>query len=46
MATGGELKWSETAGLKQLVRFKTMLHSEALNLIDIDYKDDFEGKAA
>jgi hypothetical protein len=46
IATDGELKWSETAGLKQLVRFKTMLDSEALNLIDVDYKDDFEGKVA
>lgn len=46
IATDGELKWSETAGLKQLVRFKTMLDSEALNLIDADYKDDFEGKVA
>ena len=39
LATSGSYEWSETAGLKQLVRSKMLSESEALDLIDIDYQD-------
>jgi hypothetical protein len=46
MATDGKLEWSETAGLKQLVRTEKMSDEDALQLIDIDYQIEHEGKVA
>lgn len=46
MSTDGKLKWSETAGLKQLVRSEKMLDQDVLQLIDIDYQGEHEGKVA
>ncbi|TDV89922.1 uncharacterized protein DUF4007 [Halomonas alkaliantarctica] len=44
--TGGVFRWSETAGLKQLVRSRTFSNSEALGLIDMDYQVELEGQVA
>lgn len=46
MITGGSLKWSETAGLKQLVRSGPLTGEEALDLIDQDYLVQQQGKVA
>lgn len=46
VATNGKLKWSETAGLKQLVRSEKIQNQDALQLIDIDYQGEYEGKVA
>lgn len=42
--TNGVFRWSETAGLKQLVRSHFLSDREALNLIEIDYQDELEGQ--
>jgi len=39
-------RWSETAGLKQVVRSRNLSNSEALNLIDMDYQVELEGQVA
>ncbi|MGP5713847.1 DUF4007 family protein [Vreelandella alkaliphila] len=44
--TDGVFRWSETAGLKQLVRSHTLSDSDALNLIDMDYQVELEGQVA
>ena len=44
--TEGALKWSETAGLKQLVRTTALSADEALDLIDDDYLDEYQEKVA
>ena len=36
--TNGAIRWSESAGLKQLIRHPNFDKSEALNLIDLDYQ--------
>lgn len=46
MTTNGLFKWSETAGLKQLVRSTKISEDDALELIDSDYSDQQEGKVA
>lgn len=45
-ATDGALRWSETAGLKQVVRTASMIEDEALKLIDVDYQIQNRWKAA
>ncbi len=46
MTTNGLFKWSETAGLKQLVRSTKISEDDALELIDSDYSAQQEGKVA
>jgi hypothetical protein len=46
MTTNGLFKWSETAGLKQLVRSTKVSEDDALELIDSDYSAQQEGKVA
>ena len=36
-ATGGVCRWSETAGLKQLIREREVTHEEALAFVESDY---------
>ena len=36
-ATGGVYRWSETAGLKQLIREREVTHEEALAFVESDY---------
>lgn len=40
--TGGLLKWSETAGLKQVLRRPGACSCDALNLIEFDYRSQME----
>lgn len=44
--TNGAIRWSETAGLKQLIRQADFDKDEALDLIDIDYDVRSRRKAA
>lgn len=44
--TGGELRWSETAGLKQVVRESEVNFAAALNYIDLDYAGAARREAA
>jgi hypothetical protein len=44
--TDGELKWSETAGLRQLVRSRKHSESEILDMIDMDYQETTNEKVA
>lgn len=44
--TGGKLEWSETAGLKQLVRSEPLSKEQILGFVDADYLTNFEGKVA
>lgn len=46
MTTDGSLKWSETAGLKQLVRSGPLAEKTALMLIEKDYQDQFNTEVA
>jgi hypothetical protein len=36
--TDGAMRWSETAGLKQIIRRRDLTTEEALNMVDRDYK--------
>ena len=36
--SGGRYRWSETAGLKQLIRKRKVSHEEALGFIEADYR--------
>jgi hypothetical protein len=44
--TNGTLSWSETAGLKQLVRTHMLSHQETLALIDHDYRAAEQGNVS
>lgn len=44
--TSGIFRWSETAGLKQLVRSHALSDREALNMIKMDYQNELEGQVA
>lgn len=44
--TGGELRWSETAGLKQVVREPEVSFAAALNYIQLDYTGAARREAA
>jgi hypothetical protein len=44
--TGGVLTWSETAGLKQVVRKRELSAEDAIQFIESDYRDDLSGGAA
>lgn len=44
--TNGAIRWSETAGLKQLIRQSELDENEALNLIDLDYHKRSKRKVA
>jgi hypothetical protein len=46
VATKGAIRWSETAGLKQLIRQNELDEDEVLNLIDLDYHGRPKRKAA
>jgi len=44
--TGGVIQWSETAGLKQLIRQESIDPEQALNLIELDYQARSKKKVA
>ncbi len=44
--TGGALKWSETAGLKQVVRNRDFSPEEAINFLELDYENPKRKEAA
>ncbi|NQU72332.1 MAG: DUF4007 family protein [Rhodospirillales bacterium] len=44
--TGGVLRWSETAGLKQVVRDTDLNFASALSYVDMDYADTARWEAA
>lgn len=44
--TGGALRWSETAGLKQVVRDPELNFESALSYIDSDYSAGVRQEAA
>ena len=43
-ASNGIIRWSETAGLKQLIREKEFSHDDALNFIHADYDASLAGR--
>ena len=44
--TGGAYVWSETAGLKQLIRDRSLSHEDALDLVPRDYPMPYGARAA
>jgi hypothetical protein len=44
--TGGQFRWSETAGLKQITRKRVLSSEEALELVKTDYANRASQKAA
>jgi hypothetical protein len=44
--THGKFQWSETAGLKQIIREQAMSNYEALKFLESDYANNLSRKAA
>lgn len=44
--TDGQFRWSETAGLKQIIRDKPLTDDEALHFVKVDYANRSSRKAA
>jgi hypothetical protein len=44
--TQGQFRWSETAGLKQVIRERALSDEEALQFVDSDFAQHSKRKAA
>ena len=44
--TQGQFRWSETAGLKQMIREHALSDNEALQFVESDYAQNSSRKAA